>query len=702
MITSEILDAIRESVGVRGSARGTCPFCDKKHFQVNENGSCRCWSGSCSKTYSLYEVGQKLKIDVSAGLGITIEQFLEYFNLPEQAVEIFKIEEKIKNKKPYIMYPILDQDGNHYTNKYRYAFTKDEGQKFASDKAKDLPPYNVSRWNKKGELGIIVEGETDTMALVTSCLLDNVLGVLGTGSFNKHKYGHLIKDITNLLVWSEKDVASNKMLRQISLLRPDARVLVHPKYKDPAEFLKMESREKLREWVEEQKISAPKITEYIKTESEQKRKEILKDEAVRKTIDSGDLFESLRAEIKKVYAGDNNQVLAGYISMSSRGMEHPLSIFYLAPSSAGKSYTCDTAFAFIPDEEKIEVIGATAGSFVHREDSYQDKVLYINEYDSLPKENDSPIASTMRALMSGKEFHYETSTDTKNGKKHISINKGGNISLQVTGTRNPTKQYKTRMMIQEIKHGKDDLKKIGRFTASKYLDVKREEPDYDTWKKISSLVTLTPDKITIPFMNDLVELLPESFYLNPRINRDMTFLGVAIQIVAKIYASLEDKIPDVIEADIERDYGLVRKVFGSSFTLSASDVSPERRKIYNLIKKSEEVGITSSELQKKTDTSKSAISPHLKALEEFHQVIQRWKPEVGTQRSKVIDELPEDTLLPTVEKLLNKFRGSGHNQGTISTYITPEEEEPAIYPMMTDEQATRQLEHFNKRYPKTH
>lgn len=44
--------------------------------------------------------------------------------------------------------------------------------------------------------------------------------------------------------------------------------------------------------------------------------------------------------------------------------------------------------------------------------------------------------------MSGKEFHYETSTDTKNGKKHISINKGGNISLQVTGTRNPTKQYK--------------------------------------------------------------------------------------------------------------------------------------------------------------------------------------------------------------------------------------------------------------------
>src|SRR5439155_5875000 len=83
------------------------------------------------------------------------------------------------------------------------------------------------------------------------------------------------------------------------------------------------------------------------------------------------------------YAGDLGPPKLAYVAMTSRLLERPVNLVFVAPSAAGKNRAVDAAAALIPPEAlHIEKAGS-ARALVYSDEDYEHRVIIVNEADSI-------------------------------------------------------------------------------------------------------------------------------------------------------------------------------------------------------------------------------------------------------------------------------------------------------------------------------
>ena len=645
------------------NGRSKCPFHDSdkdNSFQLFRSGVGKCWS-SCSKSFSVPEMGVQLKVDTSEFIGITVDQLLTHchFPFPELLKQHFSLEDKKVNDKPCVAIPYFDtaeNGGQKLGEHIRHTLTNDEGQKWSWSRGKTKGigsiPYQINRYRKTGESAFIVEGETDVWTL-NSCKFTNVIGFAGGGMFSPDVHKHLVESINNLYVWAERDAANDRMLSQVLKVKPDAKVLKHDIYKDPTEWLQSEGIEAVKSGLLQQVNNPTTIEEYFNQNYLDQAKTIRNDPVVKKLLGRGDIFKSFKEDIKSIgYVGDTAPALACYIAANSRGSDEPINVYLSGASSVGKTFTAETVLEYIPESGKIEIGSATRGSWAHTDDDYQDKILLVGEIDNLPtKEADDPIASGIRELLAKGRFKYQYTATLPSGEyKVIKVDKGGNMALITTGVRAKLgDQLDTRFMSYEMSHDEDQSRAIADHVIAKNTGLwVAPDPNNEPYKKLGGLLNyLSNAKIVIPFIKHIYDELPETYTLEHRFNRDFPKIATALGIVAKIRALAVEQIDDPIEVTVD-DYAVVYEVFGRCITSASGSVTIAQKRVLTAVESKE---LSQPAIAKEIGKVVSTVNQHVKRLEGlgYLKKVDLIKPYRYTQTGLAI---PEEVMLPTPDRLI--------------------------------------------------
>ncbi len=646
-MANQTVDKLRSVWGYE--RRGPCPVHngDGPNFFLFASGHGYCHS-RCG-FLPVETLGKVLDVEVNAPIGITVESFLAHFGLPEDFAHTYQLETRPTGKKktPTVVIPYFDADGNKVFERYRHNFDKSQGQKFSwQRKAQPTKhPFGIQWWNATAAIGVLVAGETDQMALQATGVMS--LGIPGDGMIDAEVIRPLVEEIGTLLLWSEGDESNERLISKIAAIREDARVLKHPTYKDPAEFVQNEGIVELATWLADAFGSAPYASDYLDGSSERRRQEILCDAGVIELLsrNGGDLYQSMREDVASSgFAGDASHVVAGVIAACSRGSNNPLKLYFRGQSSSGKTYAAEQAMRFVDPKFCVEVTASSPGAWVYRENNYQDKVLLIAEIDSLPQ-GDSTIASAVRAATGKGNLIYETTVDTPNGRQAVKYDKGGNFALLTTGIVSLEKQTETRMLSIDVPDGRKQIdlinRKLSRVAAGTENSV---SVDWDTWHKMTELPTLLPRNVSVlvPFAERLWEEIPASYKTQSRANRDYPILIEAIKTVAKLRCARMQNLPQVIKATLE-DYGLIREIFGSTFMSAAGSLSDTQQEIYDWLKHHPDQ--TTRQICGALEISQQTVNYNTRRLADKELII-----DDGQKRNKrwsVIAEAPDDIMLPT-------------------------------------------------------
>ena len=713
MSREDTIKQVKEKLRIQNNQRVPCPIHKgkKNNFMFFDSGVGYCHS-RCGKV-ALKKICESLDIVGSLVSGITKQQFIDMSSFDKKIIDARGIvdaenKQNKQNKTPRIVIPYYDENNEHYKDRYRDSVDGSDGNKFSwnfnKKDNKPLIPYNLNNWKDNEPFGVIVSGETDVIAL-EHMGIKNSLGFAGDKQFKQSLHMKLIEQIKTLLIWYENDSSSKDFLRQISIARPDAKVLFHDDYKDPSELWKHnDSFEESDAVIKEIVANAPNIIEFLENENEDIRKEFL-DEDIKEIYP--DIFRYLKLELSKAYAGNINPVLAVVIATASRGMDKPVHLYLNAPSSSGKTATVNLVIKCFYDDEFIKVVAGSPMSYFAREETYQDKVLFMAEIDSVPK-GDNPIASAVREGTSGGHLTYDTTTDAQFGDRpHKHYDKGGNFSLIVTGTDYTLeKQINNRMLTYEIPHDYAQINKVAEFHAQKFKGNKLPDPDFTTIKKINKLIGLTPTKFKIPFIGDLLKNIHQSLTKQERWTRDSEALFNLICSVARIRLAGVERIEPVITCTLD-DYEIAREVFGESIITASTNLTPAQRDLYIAIEElTKDVPKTTyKELEKHMIKTRQTLVPHMKKL-----VLQDLVSEDKTNKEyefEIKQELPDKIGLPTVDTLRRLENEPTDRQITpepteevetveVSDSSTVAIEEPVL--SMSDDAIKRQQELWEERY----
>src|SRR5206468_614762 len=96
------------------------------------------------------------------------------------------------------------------------------------------------------------------------------------------------------------------------------------------------------------------------------------------------------------YAGDVTPAKQAYVAMTSRLLERPQNLAFVAPSAAGKNRAIDAALELFPEEAYYVEKAGSGRALIYSDADFQHRVVVVSEVDSIPE--DGPAASAIRSI----------------------------------------------------------------------------------------------------------------------------------------------------------------------------------------------------------------------------------------------------------------------------------------------------------------
>ena len=159
------------------------------------------------------------------------------------------------------------------------------------------------------------------------------------------------------------------------------------------------------------------------------------------------------------------------------------------------------------------------------------------------------VSYLVRSLLSEGKINYETVEKTKDGLKAVLIEREGPTGFITTTTRaslHPDNE--TRMLSLTIKDTPEQTKAVMSVIASD----RRPAEDLEQWKAFQTLLSLKPNRVSIPFGQTLAKLIPP---VSVRLRRDFSaLLGLIRGHALMHYRNRDRNSEGEIVAEIE-DYG---------------------------------------------------------------------------------------------------------------------------------------------------
>ncbi|MCG2802481.1 MAG: hypothetical protein L6311_10340, partial [Cellulomonas sp.] len=157
--------------------------------------------------------------------------------------------------------------------------------------------------------------------------------------------------------------------------------------------------------------------------------------------------------------GEENNKLLGYIAMTSRKRDTPLSVLILSSSGAGKTALQDAVLAFCPPEDLVKLTALSGKALFYKERlSLKHKVLALEEGDGAEE-----ASYAIRNLISAKELVSEsTIKDLATGRLTTMENKvEGPTPVFLTTTRPEIDpETKSRFFVTSVDESREQTRKI--------------------------------------------------------------------------------------------------------------------------------------------------------------------------------------------------------------------------------------------------
>ena len=173
-----------------------------------------------------------------------------------------------------------------------------------------------------------------------------------------------------------------------------------------------------------------------------------------------DLLDLVQRDVEKLgYIGERSNVLATYLTMTSRKMPQPLAMMILSGSGAGKSALQDTVLSLCPDEDLVKVTSLTERALFYKDEfSLKHKVLALEEVAGA---EDASYA--IRSLISSGILIIESTVkDPASGRMTTMQNKvyGPTAVLQTTTNPNVDPETLSRFLLGTIDESREQTRRI--------------------------------------------------------------------------------------------------------------------------------------------------------------------------------------------------------------------------------------------------
>ncbi|RAP33804.1 hypothetical protein DID80_07805 [Candidatus Marinamargulisbacteria bacterium SCGC AAA071-K20] len=218
------------------------------------------------------------------------------------------------------------------------------------------------------------------------------------------------------------------------------------------------------------------VTEVVITEKEKQAAIIF--------LSAEKLFDNLLNDLDQLgYIGEEVNKQLGYIAMTSRKTQNPLSLIIMSTSAAGKSTLQKTMFDCCPPEERKHFTRLTPQSLYYLGDeSIKHKFLSIEE-----EEGSNEAGYALKILLSAKSINISTTgSDPNTGERRTNeLKTEGPVSVIVSTTKSDVEpELASRALIVTIDESKEQtLKIMGSQRESRTLEGRRQQKKKEEIKK---------------------------------------------------------------------------------------------------------------------------------------------------------------------------------------------------------------------------
>lgn len=594
----------------------------------------------------------------SNGSGLTLAEYAAAKQLPEAFLRSLGLTEIRLDRQPVVRIPYRDRDGREASTRFRCALRGDSRFRWK----RESKPSLYGLWRRALRPAdaplVLVEGESDAQTLWFHDI--PALGLPGANSWQEC-WATEFDYVPEVLAVIEPDAGGMAMRRWIgkSAIRDRVRLVSLDGAKDVSELYLQHGSEFMPRW--QQAVSA--ATSWREEASAEQQRQATEAHALaQELLQAPDLLGRLAAAIgADGYAGDPRPPLIAYLALTSRLLERPINLAFIAPSGAGKNRAVDAALAFVPPEAVHELKAGTPRALVYGDDDLAHRYVIVAEADSLPEEG--PAASAVRSLVTDNCFTYEVVEKHPQTGQHQTrrIEKPGPTGLITTGTKSLRTQLSTRILEVPLRDDAEQTRAIMRAQAQAVDETPTRRPDRAPFLALQQWLALAAERrVTVPFSRALADLLPADAV---RMRRDFPQLLTAIQSLALLRQCQRGRAATgAIEATFE-DYADLRYLLADVFDgIATEGLTPAIRQTVEAIGLGEEISETA--LATRLGVSKSTASYRVqRALKRGWLVNAETRKGYAAKLSRG-EPVPEAaTVLPPPDRVREVFECSKQRPG---------------------------------------
>ena len=507
-------------------------------------------------------------VDQRKATGLTVAELAEAKGLDAGLLRDVGVRDGVAGRlrAPCADVPYLGVDGEVVAVRKRLRLTGEP--RFIWRRGDHVAPYGLWRLRDARTQGhvMIVEGESDAWTLWQAGI--PALGVSGASTW-KQEWARHLNGIGEVYVWREPDSGGDTLTPKVAASLPDVRIIeAPPEAKDSNEIWGFFGRDTdtFRQRMQEL-MSAARPASALRAEALTVEAREVFDKA-RHLLEAPDLLDRIAEAIRASgYAGDTTPALLSYIAVTSRLLERPMNLAFVAPSAAGKNKAIDAALDLMPGSAFHLEGAGTPRALIYGDENFQHRTVVVAEADSIP--DDGPAASADRALAADNCMSYDVvERDAETGKFTVRhIVKPGPTGLITTSIKPLPWQMDTRVLTVPLLDTREQTQAV---LAAHAAAVHGDAPSVDggPFLALQRWLELAGDRrVTIPFAHALAQAVPAG---QIRMRRDFRQLLTAIQAVALLYQ--RQRQPDGqgrIVAMLE-DYRLARQLLLDVFTAAAT------------------------------------------------------------------------------------------------------------------------------------
>jgi len=272
------------------------------------------------------------------------------------------------------------------------------------------------------------------------------------------------------------------------------------------------------------------------------------------------------------YAGDLMPAKLAYVALTSRLLERPMNLAFVAEAAAGKNWTVNAARALVPPEDVYVFSAGSPRALLYTDKDFRNRVVIFTDADCIP--NNTAAASAVRALAEGNALSYEVTTlDRHTGQFATQTRtKPGPTGLITTSTRPLRPPLDTRLLRVPVVGNEEATRAV---LLRKGQEVAGETPPARDLRPFLAFQRWLRDgahRVIVPFGEMLAAAMPSTFDMRTR--RDFIQLLSCVQTLALLRQRHRERRDGAIVASFD-DYRVARDLLQMSFYFAAAeDLTP--------------------------------------------------------------------------------------------------------------------------------